>query len=41
MSKFINKLENNTIRKYGFEHRKTIIVFRLTDLMRRMFRIEY
>lgn len=41
MNNLITTLENNTIRKYGFEHRNTLIVFRLTDLMRRVFRIEY
>ena len=31
MKKFIEKLENAVIRRYGFEHHLTIMVFRLTE----------
>lgn len=35
MRNLINRLENNTVRRYGFENRRTILIFKLTDLMRR------
>jgi hypothetical protein len=35
MRKIINILENSAIRRYGFENRRTILTFRLTDLMRK------
>lgn len=34
MMNFINKIEDNVIRKYGFENRKTIAVFRITAILR-------
>jgi hypothetical protein len=35
MRKIINNLENSAIRRYGFESRRTILTFKLTDLMRK------
>ena len=35
MRNLINRLENTTIRRYGFESRRTILIFKLTDLLRR------
>ena len=35
MRKIINNLENSAIHRYGFESRRTILTFKLTDLMRR------
>ena len=35
MRKIINNLENSAIRRYGFEGRRTILTFKLTDLMRK------
>lgn len=31
----IENIENKVIRKYGFEHKKTIFVFRVTEILRR------
>ena len=36
MRKLIDRLENTAIRHYGFESRRTILTFKLTDLMRRV-----
>ena len=36
MRNLINRLENTAIRRYGFESRRTILIFKLTDLMRRV-----
>lgn len=33
--KFIEAIENNTIRKYGFESKITILVFTLTEKIRK------
>ncbi len=33
--KLIERLENNAIRKYGFESKKTIFIFRITEIMRK------
>lgn len=35
MMNFINKIEDKVIRKYGFESRKTIAVFRMTAILRK------
>lgn len=34
----INKIENAVIRKYGFENKITIAVFRFTEILRRLAR---
>lgn len=34
MMNFIGKIEDAVIRKYGFESRKTIAVFRITAILR-------
>lgn len=34
--KMINKIEDAVIRKYGFEHKITIAVFRFTEILRRL-----
>lgn len=36
--KMINKIEDAVIRKYGFEHKITIAVFRFTEILRRLAR---
>ena len=33
--KFIEAIENNTVRKYGFESKITILVFTLTEKIRK------
>lgn len=33
--KTIERLENNAINKYGFESKKTIFVFKITEIMRK------
>ena len=35
--KFIEKIENKTIHKYGFENKKTIFVFKATEILRKIF----
>jgi len=35
MEKLARKLENKAIRNWGFESKKTIVVFRLTALLRK------
>lgn len=35
MRNLINRLENNAIHRYGFESHRTILTFKLTDLLRR------
>ena len=32
----MNKIENAVIRKYGFENKRTIAVFRATEIMRKI-----
>lgn len=34
----INKIEDAVIRKYGFENKITITVFRFTEILRRLAR---
>ena len=34
--KMISKIEDAVIRKYGFEHKITIAVFRVTEILRRL-----
>ncbi len=36
MKQMIEKLEDRTIRKYGFESRKTIFVFKVTEKLRKI-----
>ena len=36
MKNLIQKIEDKTIRKYGFEHKKTILIFRMTEILRRL-----
>lgn len=36
MPKMINKIEDAVIRKYGFENKITITVFRFTEILRRL-----
>jgi hypothetical protein len=31
----LQKLENKVIEKYGFENKKTILVFKVTEILRR------
>lgn len=40
MKEYIEKLENETIRKYGFENPHTIKVFNYTATLRRWFKID-
>ena len=32
----INKIENAVIRKYGYEHPLTIAVFKITEILRKV-----
>lgn len=41
MRRIINNLENAAIRRYGFESRRTILTFKLTDLMRKACGYDY
>ena len=34
--KIIERLENGVIAKYGFENKRTIAVFRVTDILRKI-----
>ena len=36
MTKLMQVLENRVIKKYGFEARATILVFRATELLRKI-----
>jgi hypothetical protein len=36
MRKLIEAIENRTISTYGFEHPVTCVVFRMTDLLRKL-----
>lgn len=38
ITKMINKIEDAVIRKYGFENKMTILVFRMTEILRRLVR---
>lgn len=37
----IENLENKVIRRYGFENKKTILTFKLTEFLRKIFRLPY
>lgn len=37
----IENLENKVIRKYGFENKKTILTFKFTEFLRKIFRLPY
>ena len=37
MMKLIEAMENKTIKKYGFEAKRTIITFKITELLRKLF----
>lgn len=37
----IENLESKTIRKYGFENKKTILMFKFTEFLRKIFRLPY
>lgn len=37
MKKLIEKIEDNAIAKYGFENKKTIIIFTITEKLRKIF----
>jgi len=39
MSKLLIKIENNAIASYGFENKKTIMIFKATDIVRKMLRV--
>lgn len=39
MKKLIEKIENNTARRYGLEAKRTIRVFRMTEKVRKIFRV--
>ena len=41
MKKIIEAMENKVVRSYGFEARKTITVFKATEMLRKAFKIEY
>ncbi len=36
MKNLIENMENKVIRKYGFENKKTILVFTITEKLRRL-----
>lgn len=36
MKNLVEKIESKVIRKYGFENRKTIFVFRVTEIIRKI-----
>ena len=39
MREYIERLENETIRNYGFENKHTIRIFRYTEVLRKWFGI--
>lgn len=39
MKKLIEKIENNTARRYGLEAKRTIRVFRMTEKIRKIFQL--
>ena len=41
MATIVNQIENYTIAHYGFESARTLRTFRMTELVRKMFKIEY
>lgn len=38
MMKLIEAMEDRAIREYGFEAKRTIIIFKVTELLRKLFR---
>lgn len=40
MKQMIERMEDKAIRKYGFEAWQTIAIFKITDIMRKVARIE-
>lgn len=40
MKNLVINLENKTIRKYGFESKATIRLFKVTSFLRKIFNIE-
>lgn len=38
MMKLIEAMEDRVIREYGFEAKRTIITFKVTELLRKLFR---
>lgn len=41
MATIVNRIENYTIAHYGFESARTLRTFRATEVLRKMFKIEY
>ena len=41
MATIVNRIENYTIAHYGFESARALRTFRMTELVRKMFKIEY
>lgn len=37
MLKLIEAMEDRAIREYGFEAKKTIIIFKITELLRKLY----
>jgi len=40
MKQIIERMEDKAIRRYGFEAWQTIAIFKVTDIMRKVARIE-
>lgn len=40
MKQMIERMEDKAIRRYGFEAWQTIAIFKVTDIMRKVARIE-
>lgn len=40
MAKMIQRIEDKVIRQYGFEAKRTIRIFRATEILRKVFRIK-
>ena len=38
---YITKKEDKVIRTYGFEHKRTLAIFKYTDFLRKIFKIKY
>ena len=41
METIVNRIENYTIAHYGFESARTLHTFRATEVLRKIFKIEY
>lgn len=41
MATIVNRIENYTIAHYGFESARTLYAFRMTEVLRKIFKIEY